>query len=68
MPIYSYLNGKLSEVDIINFGNVSIPIVYYFENGNLITIWEEGNFMTADGMTFVTADNLTFNVLEIENG
>lgn len=36
--------------------------LYKCVGGKLVPLWESGNFRTADGYIFVTADNMTFNV------
>lgn len=55
-----YRNGK--EVELIYYGNKPVIAVYYYTEGELKLVWEEGNFKTADNSTFVTFDGSTFNV------
>lgn len=46
----------------INEQTKPISALYQYKNGKMLPVWEAGNFRTADGMIFQTADNKIFNV------
>lgn len=39
-----------------------LSALYQYRDGKMLPVWEAGNFRTADGMIFQTADNKIFNV------
>ena len=67
MALRQYINGEWKEVGSVSkrVGDEIKPLsaIYQYRNGKMMPIWEAGNFRTADGMIFVTADNKILNVI-----
>lgn len=51
---------EMQEVSGLFFENTELSALYF--EGKVV--WEAGNFRTADGLLFVTADGFTFNTKE----
>lgn len=66
MALYQRKDGKWHEIGALNkrMDGTTRPLsgLYQCINKVQVPLWESGNFRTADGMVFVTADNKTFNV------
>ena len=66
MALKQYKDGQYREIGGLNKNDEGqikpLSALYQCVNGKLVPLWEAGNFRTADGYIFVTADNMIFNV------
>lgn len=66
MALKLQVNGEWKEIGgiykCVDGENKPLSAIYQYINGKMIPVWEAGNFRTADGMIFQTADNKIFNV------
>lgn len=66
MALKQYKDGQYREIGGLNHRKDDetkpLSALYQCVNGKLVPVWEAGNFRTADGYIFVTADNMIFNV------
>lgn len=66
MALYQYKDGKMREIGSINHRDQGetkpLAALYQCKGGKYLPLWEAGNFRTADGMIFVTSDNMIFDV------
>lgn len=66
MALYQYKDGEMCEIGGLNHRDQGetkpLAALYQRKDGKYLPLWEAGNFRTADGMIFVTSDNMIFNV------
>ena len=66
MALYQYKDGQWHEIGSLNHRDQGktkpLAALYQRKDGKMLPVWESGNFRTADGMVFVTSDNMIFNV------
>lgn len=69
MALKQYKDGQWYEVGGLNHRvdeeTKPISALYQYKDGQMLPVWEAGNFRTADGMIFQTADKQILNVITV---